>query len=882
MQLPALPPWLRLKRLAPKQLAIVAGGVFLLGLLIFLARISATVNKRLEEGVFSSTIGIYSGPWTIRPGVPLSPEALASGLRRAGYTRQAGNPAGHFERTEATIAIHPGPASPLKQPEAIVQFEKLKDGTYRIASITREPNRKSAPEYRLDPQLITNLGGTTRERRRLLTFQNIPANLKNAILSVEDRNFFSHAGFDVPRLVKAVFVNIGSGRKAQGGSTLTMQLSRNLWLGPEKSWRRKITELFFAMTLEAKLTKEEIFEHYANQVYLGSHESYQIHGMGEAAWRYFNRDPAQLSLPQAATLAGIIQRPNYFDPIRHPDRAVERRNVVLGLMLRNGFIDQAQHDEAVRAPLGAQARMIDTGDAPYFVDLALDEVGQRVPELGSEPRSLRVYTTLDPDLQAKAVEAVRVGMERVDKAFAKEKPQMKDARPQVALVAIDPKTGEVRAAVGGRSYGESQLNRVRAKRQPGSAFKPFVYAAALETQLGKSKTVITGATMLRDEPTVFKFGDELYQPANFGQQYYGQISVRRAFLKSLNIPTVAIAEKAGYKQVVDVARRAGFKGELRATPAVALGAYEMTPLEVAGMYTVFANKGVRVEPTFLSRIVTTEEQPVYEASPKTEAALDPRIAWLVFNMMQDVMRYGTAGGVWSYGFNQQAAGKTGSSRDGWFAGFTKGLITVVWVGFDDNRDLELEGAKSALPVWAEFMKRATAGGAYAGAFENPPQGLANAEVCDATGELACGECPKSRIEYFIAGAEPKQACTAESVEAAMAEEELEIPDPKTGELMTLIRHNGEAATIRKGDTLGTAVWYRSKHSEDLIAAHPTLPPGSWVKVTNVGNGKSVVVRIDSRIPPSASYVISLNHQAAERLDFLRSGSAQVKVEPVRR
>ncbi len=879
MPLPALPVRLTVPVWVKRQRRIlfVGGAVLFVGLAATFWRVSAAVAERLEQGVFSSTVAIYSGPWTVYPGAELTEEQFRGALRRSGYTDNPANPAGYFVRHSGAVEVHPGPASVLKQPVATIRFVNN-----RVASIVRQSDSREISRYTLDPQLITNLGGNTRERRRLLRFSGIPPVLVQALLSAEDRNFYSHHGFDLPRLVKAVMVNLSSGRKAQGGSTLTMQLSRNLWLGPEKSWRRKITELFFALTLEAKLSKDEILEHYCNQVYLGSYQSYQIHGLGEAAWRYFNRDAAQLNLPQAATLAGIIQRPNYFDPIRHPERALERRNLVLGLMLRNGFISAGAHEEAVRSPLGVAERLLDAGDAPYFVDLAIDEVQERLPELGEEPRSLRIYTTLDPDLQAKAVEGVRAGLERVDKNFAREHPELANrVRPQVALIALDPATGAVRAAVGGRSYGASQLNRCRAKRQPGSAFKPFVYAAALETQITpKAKTILTGATLIDDEPKVYQFGDEQYQPANFGQQYYGRISMRRAFMKSLNIPTVTIAELTGYKRVAELARRAGIQSPLKGTPAVALGAYEVTPVELAGAYTVFANKGLKSAPTFVAAVRSEDGPALYESKPKTEAALDPRIAWLMQNMMQDVMRGGTAGGVWSYGFNQPAAGKTGSSRDGWFAGFTRGLITVVWVGFDDNRDLELEGAKSALPVWAEFMKRATAGGAYGGPLDAPPSGLTSAEICDLTGELSCSACPKSRTEYFLAGHEPKEVCTAESVAAAEKVLEGVTEDPETGEATAPKRVAGEAATIRKGDNLGTAVWYRGKSGDDLVAAHPALPVGSRVKVTNLANSKWVIVRIDGRVPPSDAYIISLGQRAAQALDMMRSGSATVKVDPI--
>src|SRR5208283_2279695 len=645
----------------------------------------------------------------------------------------------------------------------------------KVSELLRLQNNAKVSQCLLDPQLITSLNNQGREKRRIVKYDEIPTVLIDALLSAEDKNFFTHSGFDPLRIVRAAFVDMRSGRKEQGGSTLTMQLAKNLYLGPEKTWRRKATEFLIAGILEEKLSKQEILLHYCNQVYLGNHDTFSLHGFGEAARIYFDKDLSELTLPQAATLAGIVQRPSYDDPIRHPERALARRNTVLALMLRNGFITDGEATAASSTPLGVDARSLDSaGQAPYFLDLAFEEARSHVASKAGGRGSYRIYTTLDQDLQSAAAEAVRIGMEKVDGIIRKRQTSPKPpagakdsgtpapaqplAGPQVALIAMDPHTGEVKAAIGGRSYASSQLNRLRAKRQPGSVFKPFVYTAAMETQLGGRGDRFTGASMLMDEPTTFQYGNETYEPANFGDRYMGPVTLRRALASSLNNPAVQLAQAIGYRRVVDVAKRAGMNEDIRATPAVALGAYEVTPVEIIGAYTICGNQGVYVQPTFVSTVQAENGVVAFRSVPKTHVAIDPKVAFLMLDMLQEVLRSGTGAAVWSYGIHGPAAGKTGTSRDGWFAGFTSDLLCVVWVGYDDNRDLDIEGAKSALPIWAEFMKRATQHGNYARAFAPPPSGLTTATIDDESGQLAGPLCTRTRNEVFIAGSEPTTVC----------------------------------------------------------------------------------------------------------------------------
>jgi penicillin-binding protein 1B len=585
--------------------------------------------------------------------------------------------------------------------------------------------------------------------------------LVNAIISAEDKRFFYHAGIDPIRLVKALYVDLREGRKEQGASTLSQQLARGFWLNPEKSWTRKLAEAVITVQLEQKLSKEEIFEHYCNMIYLGWRGGFRIHGFGEGAEVFFGKDMRQLALPEAATLAGMIQRPSVYDPFRHPGRVVERRNIVLSLMRQNGFISEAEYREAAAAPLMLARGASQSIDAPYFVDLVNDTLQNMFQDLDFQSSSYRVYTTLDMDLQRAAMEAVRVGVPLIDEQIKKQRRFRGQTPPeaQVALVALDPHTGQVKALIGGRNYGTSQLNRALAKRQPGSIFKPFVYATALDTAVEGGPRILTASTTVMDQPTTFWYDGKAYEPSNFKHEFYGSVTLRQALAKSMNVATVKVAEMVGYDSVVDVARRAGLNYDIHPTPAVALGAYEVTPLEIAGAYTIFANGGYFVKPTYVSMVRSQNGKSIYASKVDKQRALDPRVAYLMTNLMEEVVRSGTGAGTRARGFTAPAAGKTGTSHDGWFAGYTSDLLCIAWVGFDDNRELNLEGAHSALPIWAEFMKRALTYRAY----RNPmpfqaPDGIVTVQVDPASGMLATGSCPLTRAEVYIAGTQPVGAC----------------------------------------------------------------------------------------------------------------------------
>lgn len=707
-------------------------------------RYARAIEDKLAIGPFAKTAKVYGAPETIRVGDPSSAQEIATGLRKAGYVEaKNGNLVGWYHFRGDAVEIFPGPDSYFRQDPFLIRFSGGK--VSQIVSL-RDSSRRN--QYQLEPELITNLFDRNRQKRRIVHYDDIPKLLVHAVISAEDKRFFRHAGFDPLRIVRTAWVDITQNRR-YGASTITMQLARGLWLTPEKTPSRKAAEALVTLHLERTLTKEQIFEYYANNVDLGRRGSFEILGFGEASQAFFGKDISRLTLAEAALLAGQIQRPSYTNPVRWPDRAKSRRNIVLSLMRENGYISDRDYALAVQEPVRVVSGSGESTDAPYFVDLVNDWLLDQMQQHDFQNSSHRVYTTLDTRLQRAAADAVRIGIKEADDLLEKRRKKSKQPipEPQVALVALDAETGEVRALIGGRNYGVSQLDRALAKRQPGSIFKPFVYAAAFNTALEPSNgNVITPETSVMDEPTVFTFDEKEYEPGNFGDKFYGQVTLRTALAKSLNIPTVKVAEMIGYDTVASLAKKAGLERQV-GTPSVALGSYDATPLDMAGAYTIFANEGSYIRPTWVKAIYDQSGNPIFESKIEKKKVLDARVAYVMVNMMEEVVRSGTAAGIRSRGFALPVAGKTGTSHDGWFAGFTSKLICVVWVGFDDNSDLKLEGAKSALPIWTEFMKRAHEIREY----KKP------APFSAPDGVIVMDACAGGR-EAFIAGSEPVDTC----------------------------------------------------------------------------------------------------------------------------
>ena len=726
------------------------------------------VDDRLKQPLFANTAKIYAAPREVRDGQKLSAHLIAAELRQAGYTVDGlAHPSqmGTFTESGDAITVRPGPQS-YHAPDAATIHTR--DG--KVDYISDEKGQQLS-SYELEPLLITGLSeGANRTKRRLLTYDEIPPNLVQAVLAIEDRRFFEHGGVNYASIISWGWHDLIGDRKHRGGaSTLTMQLGKLLFLADTGTIKYKITQILVAFHLEHRFTKKQIFEAYANQINLGQRGSFSIDGFGEASRAYFGKDVRQLDLAECAMLAGIIQRPNYFNPFRHAERTIDRRNIVLDSMVETGAITKEQAERAKAEPLHLVPGSVDASEAPYFVDLVRDQLSQKLGEADLSREGLRIYTSLDPDLQRAATEAVNDSMnevdELVDKAHARQKKRGESyPYPQVALIALNPHTGQVLALVGGRDYGKSQLNHAVATRPTGSTFKPFVYAAAYNTTVagtllpGQDKP-FTAVTMLNDEQTTYEVpGSDDYSPRNYKNEYYGQVSAIYALAHSLNNATISLAAEVGFDNVAALGREAGIK-RAQATPSVAIGSYGATPLDMAGAYTVFANAGVYIAPWMLASVRTPVGDVITDFTPTSKQVLDPRVAYLTTNLMEGVMNFGYGYEVRKRGFMEPAAGKTGTDNDAWFAGFTTNLICIVWIGNDDYTDVKLSGATAAAPLWANFMKRAVKLPQYSDTHAfTPPDGIELLKIDKVTNLLSDEACPQGYEAAFLMGTAPTDTC----------------------------------------------------------------------------------------------------------------------------
>lgn len=733
----------------------------------FYQHYKAVVDDRLAAGpLFAPVAQIYAAPREVRTGQQLSADEIAADLRRAGYA--ANSELGtYLMRGADTIFIKPGPQSYHSTDGATILTGTGSDGNARVLSITAE-NGAPLAAYQLEPQLITALSeDKNRTKRRLVTFNEIPNQLVQAVTSIEDRRFFEHGGVDYHSMLGWAWHDLrGDRRFSGGGSTLTMQLSRGIFLSPERRLKRKLIEILITFHLESRFTKQQIFEMYANQINLGQRGSFGVNGFGEAAQAYFGKDLRQLDLSQFAMLAGMVQSPSRLNPYRHPERAIERRNVVLSAMVETGDITAAQARAAAAEPLRLAPQNVDASEAPYFVDLVHDQLNLRLGEQEQAHDSLRIYTSLDPELQRAASDAVAIGMHNVDEMISKRKRGNGDssAPPQIALIALNPHTGQVLALVGGRNYNSSQYNHATAKRPTGSIFKPFVYASAFNTSFNGMSIdeggVFTAVTRLNDDPQDFGGG---YTPGNFQRgEYPGMVTAATALEHSLNIATIALAQKVGYGNVASLARSAGITAA-QGTPAVALGTYDATPLDMAGAYTTFANGGVHLKPWMLASVRNTNGDIVTDFTPQASQVMDPRSAYLTQSLLEGVMARGTGAAARRNGFSAPAAGKTGTSHDVWFAGYTSNLLCVIWIGNDDYTDVKMQGATAAAPIWGDFMKRAQKLPQYSDMKSfTAPSGIQIVRLDKVSNLLADASCPDVYSAAFLDGTAPQNTCAAMS------------------------------------------------------------------------------------------------------------------------
>lgn len=713
----------------------VLGADMLLRSYKFHARI---IDARLASGYLTSRPGLYAAPRTLRAGQGLSPEELVQTLRRAAYVETQGSDVwnGAFNQTDQVVELRTSVNQVGKRSERVrVAF---KDN--RIEEITSDG--VTLESFTLEPEVLTNDHSVKSGRKKALTFDEIPPVLVQAILAIEDRRFFEHSGIDIFGLLRAVANNTKEDRPGQGGSTITQQLVKNTYLTSERTFRRKFAEAMLSLALEQRLSKPDIFALYCTEVYLGQRGAVGARGVEQAARLYFGKDLKSVTLAEAATIAGMIQGPSRYSPERHAEAALTRRNAVIAAMLRDGRITNEQAMAASAEPLAITLRERSNQSlAPYFIDY-VNRVAENELEVSAE--NSRLYTTIDLELQRLAEVAVKRQLDKLDTRYKK--------KPQAALVALDPYTGKILAMVGGRDYGESQLNRATdAYRQPGSTFKPFVYAAALED--GRSPL-----ELFSDTPRQFVYDRKrIYRPSNYGGAYsMADVTMRTGLVKSLNVVTVDLALQTGLARIAGLAERFGLPRPER-YPSLALGTAEVTPLQLASAYASFVNGGRKIEP----QVIASVGEPPGTHGP-TEAGkqiLSPTTAYMITNMLSDVIDDGTARTARDAIKSTAIAGKTGTSRDGWFVGYTPNLVCVVWIGFDDNSQLGLSGASAALPAWTEFVSGAVALRPELGGrnFECP-EGIKFVEIDSGNGLLSTLTCPHRELIAVSDRVQPNMEC----------------------------------------------------------------------------------------------------------------------------
>jgi penicillin-binding protein 1B len=613
----------------------------------------------------------------------------------------------------------------------------------------------------LEPPLLASYYGPQNQERLPVELKDVSEDLVHAVMAAEDDAFFQHSGISVSGVLRAVWVNLRGGEIRQGGSTLTQQLVKNLYLSHERTMGRKAQELILALLLEARYDKQQILEAYLNEIYLGGSSGVSLMGVGAASRAYFGKDPSQLDLAEAATLAGMIRSPAAHSPLAHPEKAKARRDWVLERMRKLKLADAQRIDQALARPVHTAPELVVRRRASYFADAMAIEAQKRWGIEDLADTGYVLFSTLDWKSQQLAVDAVSWGLESAEKGY--QRGHTGKGPLQSALVSVDPKTGGILAYVGGRSYKESQFDRAgQALRQPGSAFKPVVYAAAFES--GK----ITPSTHLEDTPLTLRKAGLVWSPRNDDGSFHGIVTVRRAIERSYNPATARLGQQIGMEKVVQLAHDMGITAKIDPFPSVALGAFETTPVELAGVYATLANQGVRPPVHGLTAVLDRHRKPVSGvALPAPERVLTPQTDYIVTSLLQGVVIHGTGGGYTPAGRvldipggSRGLAGKTGTTnkrRDSWFGGYGgRERATVVWVGYDDNSSTQLSGAVAALPLWIRFMKKVAPAGGFS-EFK-PPSGITTASIDPTTGLLATENCPAVVTEVFRVGTVPGQLC----------------------------------------------------------------------------------------------------------------------------
>lgn len=732
--------------------------VVFIGFIGFVGYTYIVVTKRFDSTRrFDLPSRIYSDATPLVPGMSYPRALLEPKLNHVGYHEVRGRVAnpGEYRYVDGNLEIYlqnfEYPDVEFRAVAVTVDLEGAK-----VRAVRRLDDGVALRGVRIEPELITSIYNNEMEDRVPVVLSAVPKVLTEAILATEDKSFYHHKGISIRGTLGALMTDLRQKAWTHGGSTLTQQLVKNMYLNPERTWRRKILEAVMALLLEAQYAKEEILENYLNEIYLGQNGAVQIVGVEQASQVYFGKHVTYLTLPEAATLAGIIRSPNVLSPLKYPERAKPRRDTVLRLMREQNKISEEEYRKALAAPLTTTRFPRTLRSAPFFVDLVLKQLKEAHPETQFRTEGLRIFTTLDMIMQRSAEQALDSGIESLNKRYSYLR---KSATPLDGVVlTIQPGTGYVKALVGGRNYSKTQFNRaIQARRQPGSLFKPFVYIAAMDPERGQQ--ALTAATVLDDSPISVKVGNAMWTPQNYDLRFHGPVTVREALAHSYNIPAVRAAIDAGVPNVVKEASAIGIESRLAPYPSVSLGAFEVTPLEIAYAYSAFANLGVKAEPISILAVSRRDGSLLESREVKMRRVAPASLSYVMNDILKDVFTYGTGGRARSLGFERRFAGKTGTTsnyRDAWFIGYSPRILSLVWVGFDDGKSIRLAGGDACVPIWTAHMNRVA--GLVPDVEWRRPDDVVDREIDPESGQLATPWCPQTRGEIFVAGTEPASVC----------------------------------------------------------------------------------------------------------------------------
>ncbi len=728
-------------RLRRALVALVLGALLGLGAafgLLYLDALSKVDSMR-DRPLWAESGSIASAPVELWAGMAVGPVDVAQILQAAGYSRVAKIAApGDFQVTESSLlAWRPAASGPdwaLTEAEVAIGFHQG-----RIKSVS--PDRIAS----FAPAELAGVRGSNAEARKAVSGDTIPRHLVQAVLAMEDSRFYEHRGVDPLGVLRALGVNLMRGGKAQGGSTLTQQLAKNLFLTQERTLERKLREAALAFALEHRMDKGELLTLYLNQIYLGQVGGVAICGVDQAARVYFGQSAERIGLGQAATLAGIISAPNRYSPLKHPERARKRRGLVLDRMVTLGWLPRDQADRAKAKALGAVPH-VRHRRAPWAVDGAIEEVEKKLGSGIIASQAVTVGTTIQPALQLVAERAVQLSTRRLEEHF----PKTQGA--QIALVAVRAADGAIVAMVGGSNYGTSGFNRaVDARRQVGSTVKALTWLVAFEDD-----PTLAPITPIPDQPYEIEFGGETWSPKNYDGEYLGVVSMRDALAQSRNVPAVLIAERVGLDRLRRGLRGLGLRGATN-FPSVALGAFDATPVELAGAFTVFPGHGQAARPRLVRSVRLPDGREGWERSRKLPVPLSERAAFLANVSLQRVMTHGTGRRASKFGLKGVVGGKSGTTddaHDAWFVGFTDTLAVAVWVGFDKGKDLGLTGSQAALPAWTRFVS----GSGTVGDGFPAPEGVVNVSLCKESGGVGVEACLEQESGWFSSEAAPQELC----------------------------------------------------------------------------------------------------------------------------